>query len=207
MNYFNLERKELLKYLPNNLNILLDVGCGEGKFGTAVKKKKDCIVFGIEPNAQAAHIAAKSLDHVENASFETAIKNINQKFDLIAFNDVLEHMIDPWASLELAKDYLNDNGHIFMSLPNFLHFYNILEILKTKDWKYKDKGILDKTHLRFFTKKSIARFLEESGYTVELIEGINPIKSRGFFVLNILTFGYYYETKYPQFVVLARPTC
>ncbi len=206
MSYFDLERRELLKFLPDTIEIMLDVGCGEGKFGALVKRKKNCLVYGIEPDFEAFQVANNNLDHVENGFFETSVKKINLKFDLIVFNDVLEHMVDPWNTLKLARGYLKPGGQVQISLPNFLHFYNIVKILKTKDWEYTSQGILDRTHLRFFTKKSIERFLSEAGYNIDLIEGINPIKSRGFSLINFFSLGYYHEMKFTQFVVVAKPT-
>lgn len=205
MSYFNLERNELFMFLPERINIMLDVGCGEGNFGALVKKKKNCTVYGIEPDVNAAAIASHKLDHIENGFFENSVKKLNLKFDLIAFNDVLEHMQDPWGALKLAKQFIRPGGQVQISLPNFLHFYNIVEILKTKDWKYTSKGILDETHLRFFTKRSMERFVKDCGYEIERIEGINPVKSRGLMLVNLLSLGYYREMKFAQFVVIAKP--
>lgn len=206
MGYFNIKRFEILPFIPSNTKSLLDIGCGEGAFGAMVKEKiSDCVVWGIEPDFASSELAKIKLDFVINDTFEKGNHLLKNKFEIICFNDVLEHLVDPWSALRNAKDSLGENGRVVCSIPNILHFYAIKEILFTKDWKYTSKGILDQTHLRFFTRKSIIRLFEETGYQIETIEGINPVISRGAKLLSFLTAGYYEESKYAQFVVVAFP--
>lgn len=205
-NYFNLHRKNLLDLLPNNIQVsnALDVGCAEGNFGKLLKEKYKCKVWGIEPDFESSKLASNNLDNVFNGTFEASIININIKFDLICFNDVLEHMVSPENTLSIAKNYINENGIIQCSVPNILHYHEFLNILINKDFKYEDKGIMDRTHLRWFTKKSLVRLFEECGYKVIKVEGLDPTKSKKMSLINLLSLGYLNEMKYPQFALQAQ---
>ena len=203
-NYYKLNRSEMLQFLPAGLNSLLDVGCSEGGFGLLVKQTFNCIVWGVEPMEAPAFAASKKLDKVFNAFFNDAL-SIDRQFDAITFNDVLEHMPDPWSVLKKCRSLLSDNGSIVASIPNILYFHDFIGMLLSKDWKYEEAGIFDKTHLRFFTKKSIIRLFEESGYQVTSIEGIRPTDSKKFTLFNLATLGYWKEAQFLQFAVTAKP--
>ena len=155
--YYENQRAEMLEFIPENTSSLLEIGCGSGSFGSLVKMSRpECNVWGIEPNHTAAEVAAEKLDKVICGSFNANVPELNgETFDCIVFNDVLEHLANPMNALIDCKPYLSRKGSLVASIPNILHFYQIAEILLQQDWKYQDGGILDNTHLRFFTKKSI----------------------------------------------------
>jgi 2-polyprenyl-3-methyl-5-hydroxy-6-metoxy-1,4-benzoquinol methylase len=201
--YFEHQRTEMLKYVPASVGAVLDVGCAAGGFGSLLKNKFGCTVWGIEPNKDAASVAATKLDKVYNSFFHSEIDLEDKKFDVIFFNDVLEHLPDPWNALHTARKFLNQGGCVVASIPNILHFEIIYKILKERDWKYEDAGVMDRTHLRFFTKKSIIRMFEDCGFRVDVIEGINPYFFRFIYYLNKFTFNRFDELKYPQFAVRA----
>lgn len=203
-NYYKLSRSEMLHFLPPGLNSLLDVGCSEGGFGALVKQTFKCTVWGVEPAEAPALEARKKLDKVFNAFFDDSL-SIDRQFDAITFNDVLEHIQDPWSTLKKCRPLLSDNGCIVASIPNILYFHDFAGMLLAKDWKYEEAGIFDKTHLRFFTKKSIIRLFEDSGYQVTSIEGIRPTDSKKFTLFNLATFGYWKEARFLQFAVIAKP--
>lgn len=201
--YYKLDRSEMLKYIPNTVKVALDVGCGEGNFGRLVKEKFSCEVWGFEPAPVAYALAKEKLDNVIAANFSAEALPDN-KFDLISFNDVLEHMADPWQTLHECRNKLTPAGHIIASIPNILYFHDFFRMVFNKDWKYEPAGIFDKTHLRFFTKKSIARLFDESGYEIINIEGIRPTDSKKFLLFNLATFGYWKESQFLQFAVTAK---
>ena len=210
--YYEQSRREMIEYVPPSSRSILEIGCGTGGFGAALKEAiPGCEVWGIEPDAAAAGIAAKRLDVVINSLFSADARELSgQQFDAICFNDVLEHMIVPERALESCKALLSPNGVVVASIPNILFFYQIAEILIHQDWRYVDSGILDKTHLRFFTKKSIVRMFESCGYEISRIEGINSFRSTGsrfgwkYRVVNMLTLGRLSDWKYIHFAVQAR---
>ena len=94
-------------------------------------------------------------------------------FDAVVFNDSLEHFPYPEPPLALARELLAESGALVCSVPNVRYIDNLLHLLMDKDWQYRESGILDRTHLRFFTKRSLIRTLGEAGFEVRRIEGIN----------------------------------
>lgn len=204
--YYEMERTEMLPFVPLDVKMVLDVGCSAGGFGRLIKDNRPgCIVWGIEPGIDAAEFAESKLNKVINGTLESSEKALDgQKFDCIVFNDVLEHLVNPEAALIRARELLMPNGVVVASIPNVLHFYNVWEILTKQDWKYKDSGIMDKTHLRFFTKKSIVRLFGSADLKVAKIEGINPSFGLKFNLANALFFGKITDWKFIQFAIQAR---
>lgn len=205
-NYYELERAEMLPFVPESCKSVLEVGCSSGAFGELLKKQRpNCIVWGIEPDRQSAHNAELRLDHVIHGEFSADHPDLrDRQFDVICFNDVLEHLTDPERILTDCKRLLAPHGVVVASLPNILFFYQITKILIEQDWRYEESGIMDNTHLRFFTKKSIRRMFENSGYRVEEITGINPSYGLKYIIANALTFGKLADWKYVQFAVRSR---
>lgn len=209
--YYDLTRDEVLPYVPLSASKVLDVGCSAGGFGSQIKARNpDAVVWGVEPVSEIAARAATRLDHVINGMFDASSPEFDgQRFDAICFNDVLEHIETPEQTLVDAKKLLSENGVVVASIPNILFLFQIARILISRDWKYEPSGIMDRTHLRFFTKKSIMRMFEESGYEIVKIEGFDPkfaLKHHvAFFIANVLTLGHVKDWKYIQFAVQARP--
>jgi 2-polyprenyl-3-methyl-5-hydroxy-6-metoxy-1,4-benzoquinol methylase len=184
--YYDNVRKEMLKYLPVDANKILDVGCGNGAFASLVKQKNNAEVWGIELMEEEAKIARTVLDKVLIGSCEIHLNDLPEKyFDAIYFNDVLEHLSDPYSVLEILKSKLATNGVIISSIPNVRFYRSFAKVVFGKDWKYEEYGIMDKTHLRFFTGKSIKRMYEDLGYKVLTHEGINKTKSLKPLLFNI----------------------
>ena len=203
--YYNSARKEMIAFIPAEAKSILDIGCGSGNFGQLLKRERNCTVWGIEPTFQSAQDAAEKLDKVIHTTFSPDIPELQEKtFDAICFNDVLEHLIEPNVVLRECQKFLTPNGSIVASIPNFLFFPVLEGILVGQDWKYDDNGILDYTHLRFFTKKSIVRLFEECGYEIVKIEGINFKSGRKYKVLNALLVNRLSDWKYMQFAVQAK---
>jgi 2-polyprenyl-3-methyl-5-hydroxy-6-metoxy-1,4-benzoquinol methylase len=209
MLYAGHSRHEMTKFIPENAQRILDVGCYTGKFGALLKSERVVEVWGVEATAEAAEEARVVLDHVIAEPFSAAIDLPDGHFDVAVFNDVLEHMVDPWDALRIAARKLRVGGCVVVSLPNLRHIENLLHVVWDGDFCYGPWGVRDKTHLRFFTRKSAIRMLEESGYSVEHVEGTNEewwtssIPRRvAFRVFS----GYLEETKYRQFAFVAKPS-
>ena len=212
--YFTEARPEMMCFVPANCRRLLDVGCGTGTFGASLKKQNSQIaVWGVEPFASAAAIAAGKLDRVITGQFEPETDLPVGAFDCVVFNDVLEHMVAPELALRYAKLLLSTGGTILASIPNVRYFPLLWQLGVRGSWEYGDFGILDRTHLRFFTKSSILRMFQDEGYVVRSISGINPYvgipnASRrlwlAYRVANMLFLGKFADMKYLQFAVVAE---
>src|SRR5690606_13081315 len=120
------------------------------------------------------------------------------------FNDVLEHLIDPEEVLKVIKPKLAANGVIISSIPNVRFYRSFRKVVIQKDWEYEDYGIMDRTHLRFFTKKSIRRMYEKLGYEIVKHEGINRSKSIKPYLFYALTLFTQLDMQYVQFATVAK---
>jgi 2-polyprenyl-3-methyl-5-hydroxy-6-metoxy-1,4-benzoquinol methylase len=160
-------------FVPLEARRLLDVGCHTGAFGQALKQTRDIEIWGMEPANAPASVAATRLDKVITEPLSAASSLPSNYFDVIVFNDVLEHMEAPWDALMLARRWLAPDGCIVVSLPNVLHVNNLEHMLLQRDFCYEGRGVRDRTHLRFFSRKSALRMFDECGYVVTTVAGIN----------------------------------
>ena len=144
---------------------ILEVGCSAGYFGAALKDVGHR-VWGVEPNHVAAEAARSLLDGVFAGFIQDYFKaNTDRKFDVIVFGDVLEHISYPEEVLLLCRTHLNTSGTIVASVPNVAHLAVRTMLLEGR-WDYAELGILDRTHLRFFTRASLTRLFSNSAYQV-----------------------------------------
>ena len=149
-------------------NIVLDIGCGEGETGYELKKQgKAREVIGIELVEEAGNRAKEKLDRVIVGDIEKLeLPFAKERFDYILMGDVLEHLIDPWQCLKRLKEYLKPGGSVIASIPNVNHWRVLKDLILHDKWEYVTAGTLDRTHLRFFTRKTIARMFSECGYKI-----------------------------------------
>lgn len=199
--YYKNKREEVAVFLPAQYSIVLEIGCGEGGFRSNLNEVQE--YWGVEPVEAIAKHAQKRLDKVLVGTYED-VENLipNNYFDLVICNDVIEHMPDHDKFLQSIKNKIKSNGCLVASVPNVRYIGNLMELLVRKDWRYKDEGILDRTHLRFFTMKSLIRTLNENEFSVEQIGGINSHQPRSLlkqllYFIAIIIFGK--DIKYLQF--------
>ncbi|MDF5709102.1 MAG: glycosyltransferase [Nostoc sp. S4] len=162
--------KKMLRFIGYNKNVV-DFGCATGYFAQLLNNR-GCIVTGVEINSDAAKVAQQHCNKVIVADLDfVSITEIlpNQYFDIAIFGDVLEHLRNPWKVLEETKHILKKNGYVVASIPNIAHGAIRLSLLQGK-FEYTELGILDNTHLRFFTRKTIEDLFESSGYILNEID-------------------------------------
>jgi len=202
--YYGLARRDVLAFIRNNPRRILDVGCGRGDTGSLAKKMFNADeVVGIEHFESAAEDARRKLDRVILGNIEQLTLDFpSGYFDCIVCADVLEHTQDPWAVLEKLKIYMNDNGILVASIPNIQHIYPVLKILRNR-FEYEANGILDKTHLRFFTRHTIEGMFQETGFAIEQM-GENRSVSIKLKLANALTFGLFRNFTVNQYLIVAR---
>lgn len=169
--YHNLCRPEILNLIPKGAKRILDLGCGTGELGRALKQRQECAVIGVELNTRAADEALKKLDAVVVADVNKYKPSPSAKpFDCLIFADILEHLQDPWKTLKRLTDWLTPDGLVVASIPNIAHPAVINQLQKGL-FLYQPAGILDVSHLRFFTRTTIFQMFVRAGLK---IKGINP---------------------------------
>ncbi|MBT4258075.1 class I SAM-dependent methyltransferase [archaeon] len=160
------------KYVYSKINKnkkVLDLGCNTGLLGEALKKNKNCIVYGADYSKEAIILAKKRLDYSVVCNLEKEVPFESEKFDVIVLADILEHLKDPENLLNKIKNLLKKEGVIISCIPNVANINIRFQLLFGK-WDYKKSGILDKTHLRFFTKKTMKLLFENKGYKIIKID-------------------------------------
>jgi len=165
----NSSLKKMLQLIDSGKKVI-DFGCATGYFSRLLKNK-GCVVTGVEINSEAARLAEKYCEKVIVADLDyVSVKDIlpEQKFDVAVFGDVLEHLRNPWRVLEETKHILTEDGYIVASIPNIAHGSIRLALLDGR-FEYTEFGILDNTHIRFFTKKTVIELFEKSGYCASIV--------------------------------------
>jgi 2-polyprenyl-3-methyl-5-hydroxy-6-metoxy-1,4-benzoquinol methylase len=212
--YFECPRSEMLEYVPSLCRKVLDVGCGTGSFGASIRRRTGCEVWGVESNAGSIQKAEQNIDKVFQGYFGPDLDLPLCYFDCIVFNDVLEHMLDPASALVIARALLSSGGCIVASIPNIRQFPTVWKLVICGNWEYQEFGILDKTHLRFFTRVSIMRLFQEAGFAIQRIDGINPFLShesgdkalwRRYSLFSWLPINRIKDMRYQQFAIVAKP--
>lgn len=166
--YYSHPRPELVPLVPSSVSRILEVGCGEGAFAAALRAAhlpQKLEIVGVENYQPAAALAACKLDTVYVGDIETLELPYESYFDCVVFADVLEHLVDPWATLVKIRKHVAVHGCVVASIPNVQH-WRVISNLVRGSWDYTSEGILDRTHLRFFTRKSILRLFADTGYRV-----------------------------------------
>ena len=158
------------RMIPDGARVL-DFGCHTGILGEALRLQKHCIVTGIDNDADALEAAKARLNDVLQLDLEEPgwsnkfIQNGKTGFDILLFGDVIEHTRDPLGILIESRALLANGGQIIVSLPNIANLRIRLGLLRGK-FDYSDSGILDRTHLRFFTIKSAREMVRQAGYRI-----------------------------------------
>ena len=206
--YFENPRSEMLPFVPTDVATVLDIGCGAGGFAGQLKNRNgDVEVWGIELDAAVAARAGETVDRVlVGDALEVVAGLPAAQFDCVVMNDVLEHLQDPAALLRALRPALKPGAVLVASIPNVRYFFNVADLAVHGRWDYTDEGILDRTHLRFFTRSSMVSLFEEAGFIVDRVVGINPTGSAKFKLVNLLTLGRWSDMQYLQFACRARLT-
>ena len=197
-------RPDLWRYIPDSIDRVLDVGCAAGELGAALKEAgKAREVVGLELSACAATQARCHLDHVVQGDIESIdVPYPDKYFDLLVYADVLEHLKNPWDLAVRHRRLLRPGGYVVASLPTVGHVTTLLMLLR-QQWRYEELGIMDYTHLRFFTRSGVLDLFRRAGYRELRIyrRGGEGVKQR---LARALTLGYSTDFFVPGFVCIAR---
>jgi cyclopropane fatty-acyl-phospholipid synthase-like methyltransferase len=201
-NYFSNPREDIIPLLPEKVERVLEVGCGSGETLSIIKSRfPSSTTVGIELSENAAKLASSKVDLLKNLDIEQdESRSTLGQFDLILLLDVLEHLRDPWTTLRsLVTNNLTNGGTVITSIPNARNHALVVQLLRG-DFKYMESGVLDKTHLRFFTKKSMNRLMEESGLSILKCLPTNVQGDSRSALINKLTIGLFEEFLAVQYI-------
>jgi 2-polyprenyl-3-methyl-5-hydroxy-6-metoxy-1,4-benzoquinol methylase len=206
---------KVFNYIDSGTKVL-DIGCSSGNFGKVLIDKKKCVVDGIEPDQADFDEARKKLRNVYQLNVETDdLSLIDDRYDFIYFGDVIEHLVHPVETLRRVRTLLKEDGAIVFSIPNMSHLSVRLMLLGGK-FMYGETGLLDKTHLHFYTHQEVQRVFSEAGYAIvdldpvlkdypkEILE--EELKAVGLSITQkFIDFAASTEASVYQFVGIARP--
>lgn len=159
---------KVIRFVGFNKRVL-EIGCGPGSITKILHGQKQCLVTGVELDPDAIQLVTPYCDRVvradlNNADWSALSANLGQ-YETIVVADVLEHLYDPWKILSSLKTLLLEGGEVVISLPHVGHAA-IAACLLSGDFDYRDWGLLDRTHIRFFGLKNIDYLFTQAGFKV-----------------------------------------
>lgn len=167
--YYQHARPEIVALVPIDARRILDVGCGAGGLAIKLARRQQAEYDGIEPVTRAADIARGRMTRVWNCPVEEALEELPEgHYDCIVVADVFEHLLDPLNVLSRLRSKLAPGGHLVASVPNIQNWSVVAELLRGR-WAYRNEGILDRTHLRFFTRSSFSEMFWDAGFRIQSV--------------------------------------
>lgn len=188
--YFTAARRDYVSELPSNTEAkILEIGCGAGETGALALREKRCGTYcGVEICLEAARMAKTLLTEVIVGNIEDLqLPWDASTFDVLILSEVLEHLVDPWGCLTKLRTVMKPGAVVFASSPNIAH-WNVLTMLLRGHWEWADSGVLDVTHLRFFTPRSYGELFTSCGFEVESVKEVRAFGAKAV-IANVLTLG------------------
>lgn len=203
--YYAHARPEVAALIEGKGLTVLELGCARGHLGAALKASGAAsAVRGVEIDADCAADARTRLDEVVAGDLETLdLPWPAASFDVITAADVLEHLRDPWAALAKVVPLLRPGGRFILSVPNLKDFRVLVRLILRDEFRYREWGVMDRTHLRFFTGRSAAELLASAGLRVVRVIHRPPPSSKGK-LLHALTLGLFPSFFAEQVLVVAE---
>ncbi len=207
--YYFRSRNEVVSLVPSTALEILDVGCASGRVGKSIRALGgERRITGIEIVKGITQEGIYDELFIGDVSEGLSrFEDEHRKFDCIIFADVLEHLVDPWRSLSRAASLLENGGFVVLSIPNVRNYTLIKNLLFSGSWEYEAEGLLDKTHLRFFTRKSILDMVEQSGLTIQTVSMNKSAPTTGWkrVIHTLLSMRpQFRDLSVFQFIILAR---
>lgn len=174
--YFQGARHDIIADLPNIPELaILEIGCGTGAtLALAKREGKARLTAGVELDQASAAVAREHIDVVVEGNVESAdLPFPPAQFDVLIMSEVLEHLIDPWTALRKLRPFLKVGGRLYASSPNVAHISVLRQLLQNR-FDYKDCGITDWTHLRWFTAATYREMIEGAGFRVVWLKAVSP---------------------------------
>jgi len=199
--YYASVRRDILPLMPQGAGRLLDIGCGEGATAAFLKQEGYCRwACGLELFPEAAATAMARLDQVIKGDIETMKIPLEPgSLDVILCLDILEHLVDPWRAIGKLRPLLAPGGVVIASIPNIRCLKVLAPLLFLGRFQYRDQGLLDRTHLRFFTRRTAIELIESAGLGIRLA---SPRLGRYGRIINALTLSVFSEFLAPQYFIV-----
>jgi len=207
--YFSTVRSEIEELLPAEVRRVLEVGCGAGATLAWLKQRwPEAWIAAADVNDEQIRRAAAHADQAERCDLDETLPSISPAtIDLLLCLDVLEHLRDPWAVLRGLAAFVRPGGRVIVSVPNVRHASVLLPLAARGRWRYGGSGILDRTHLRFFTREAAIELVRDAGFEVSTVRGVGTEPGRRGYVPNLLTLGLLRDFLTRQYVVQGvKPT-
>jgi SAM-dependent methyltransferase len=203
--YYNYRRRDLVGMLPAANGNYLEIGCGNGATLEYLKANGADYVAGVDINAEAIAAAKKrGLDTAFVADIEKDNLPFEKNFfDGIILADVLEHLYDPLDAVKKMRSYLRVDGVMVISIPNVKYYKLLHRLILHDEWKYEEHGILDNTHVRFFTRREIVALVGRAGMKAEKVQGVY-ISGKVFRLINGLLLNRLKSFAAYQFYILVK---
>jgi 2-polyprenyl-3-methyl-5-hydroxy-6-metoxy-1,4-benzoquinol methylase len=201
--YYNMFKSGIASLIPEGSHVILDMGCAAGVLGRRLKElNKAKEVVGVEIFKEAADEAAKHYETIHQGDIEELKLPYKNYFDFVVCADILEHLRDPWNILGQIHTWLKNDGSVIICIPNVRYWRVLRDLIFHGSWQYMNAGILDKTHLRFFTRRSFLGPLAEAGFEVQYMRmEIIGIKHE---IANRITCRLFEEFMGRQVIIVAK---
>jgi ubiquinone/menaquinone biosynthesis C-methylase UbiE len=161
---------DLLAMIPQDAQNIIEIGCSSGALAREFKKiSPKCHYLGVEIDKQYVKLAQRHCDECFEMNIELANESFwrkNHNRDCWIFGDTLEHLVDPWEVLDKIRKIIPINGSVVACIPNAQH-WSLQVRLNMGDFRYESSGLLDRTHLRWFTRKTIGELFHNAGFKIE----------------------------------------
>ena len=168
--YFRGQRSDVADLVPGGCGRVLDVGCGYGGLGRSLRARGVAQVFGVEINPDAgSQLAGVYADYWIGDVEQVNLPDDIEDFDCIVFADVLEHLRDPWGTLTRYLQRLKPGGYVVASIPNVRNIALLYNLVVRGKWHYEESGLLDHTHLRFFTRREIMVLFSVADLEIDMV--------------------------------------
>jgi len=175
--YGTVGNETIVGMVPEDTRSVLDVGCGVGENGRLLRKARSIdYLAGVEIVPGVAAQAERAYDVVVVGDIEELdLPFADGRFDCLLLIEILEHLRDPWATLSRLTRLIRPGGHVVASVPNVRHYSIVWGLLRGR-WEYRPRGLMDITHLRFFTRASFVELMRGAGLTVLSVGRSGPVR-------------------------------
>jgi 2-polyprenyl-3-methyl-5-hydroxy-6-metoxy-1,4-benzoquinol methylase len=205
--YFTGERSDIVRQLETGPeSLILELGCGAGGTGrAALAAGKAGRYVGIEINEAAAAGAREYLSDVLVGDVHALdLTDLEGRFDALIISEVLEHLVDPWGTLARLSACLKPGAKLYVSSPNVSHWH-VIRMLVRGGFHYEDSGVMDRTHLRWFTPLTYGQMVEGAGFELLSVGSVSPMATKGK-LIGALTGGRFNHLFITQIMIVARKT-